>query len=131
MKKAYEDWNQVIEYDGKLLLNFKKNRRSSARNELKMGGIEYPNALDHQLQLPRLPVPTEQVHSGLQVGGKCSDYCKSLVFKEFSFKSCISQFNLPVVMLININFLPACLLPLFHNIRMKLNMVCVKGLSEE
>ncbi|XWS70928.1 hypothetical protein CRYUN_Cryun03dG0092600 [Craigia yunnanensis] len=71
VKKAYENWNQVIEYDGKSLLNFKQNRRSSARNELQMGAIDYPNALDHQLQLPRVPVPvpTEQVHSGLQVEG--------------------------------------------------------------
>ena len=93
MKKAYEDWNQVIEYDGKLLLNFKKNRRSSARNELQMGAIDYPNALDHQLQLPRLPVPvpTEQEHSGLQVEGKGSYYCKCLVFKGSSFKSCIAD----------------------------------------
>ncbi|XWS28076.1 hypothetical protein CRYUN_Cryun25bG0034600 [Craigia yunnanensis] len=71
VKKAYEDWNQVIEYDGKSLLNFKQNRKSSTRNELQMGVIDYPNALDHQQQLPRLPVavPTEQVHSGPQVGG--------------------------------------------------------------
>ncbi|XP_022755410.1 calmodulin-binding protein 60 C-like isoform X3 [Durio zibethinus] len=71
VKKAYDNWNQVIEYDGKSLLNFKQNRRSSARNELQMGVIDCPNALDHQLQLPLLPapVPTEQVHSGLQVGG--------------------------------------------------------------
>ncbi|XVE98741.1 hypothetical protein REPUB_Repub03eG0134000 [Reevesia pubescens] len=78
VKKAYDNWNQVIEYDGKSLLNFKKNRRSSARNELQMGAIDYPNALDHQLQLPQLPVPvsTEQVHSGLQVGGKHSELHK-------------------------------------------------------
>ncbi|XP_007014160.2 PREDICTED: calmodulin-binding protein 60 D [Theobroma cacao] len=71
VKKAYDNWNKVIEYDGKSLLNFRQNRRSSARNELQMGAIDYPNALDQQLQLPRLPVsvPTEQVHSGLQVEG--------------------------------------------------------------
>ncbi|OMO72808.1 Calmodulin binding protein-like protein [Corchorus olitorius] len=71
VKKAYDNWNQVIEYDGKSLLNFKQNRRSSARNEVPMGAIDYPGTLDHQLQLPRLPVPvpTEQVHSGLDIGG--------------------------------------------------------------
>ncbi|KAK8515579.1 hypothetical protein V6N13_139449 [Hibiscus sabdariffa] len=69
VKKAYDNWNQVIEYDGKSLLNFKQNRRSSARNELQMGGLDYPSAVDHQLQLQQLPVPTEQVYSGLQVGG--------------------------------------------------------------
>ncbi|XVF70046.1 hypothetical protein PTKIN_Ptkin11bG0130200 [Pterospermum kingtungense] len=71
LKKAYDNWSQVIEYDGKSLLNFKQNRRSSARNELQMGSVDYPGALDHQLQLPRLPVavPTEQVQSCPQVGG--------------------------------------------------------------
>ncbi|KAE8710360.1 Calmodulin-binding protein 60 E [Hibiscus syriacus] len=54
VKKAYDNWNQVIEYDGQSLLNFKQNRRSN-----------------HQLQLQRLPVPvpTEQVYSGLPGGG--------------------------------------------------------------
>ncbi|XP_017626407.1 calmodulin-binding protein 60 B-like isoform X2 [Gossypium arboreum] len=68
VKKAYDNWLQVIEYDGKSLSNFKQNRRSSARNEPQTDAICYPN---HQLQLPRLPVavPTEQVHSGPQAGG--------------------------------------------------------------
>ncbi|GMI84205.1 hypothetical protein like AT5G57580 [Hibiscus trionum] len=71
VKKAYDNWNEVIEYDGKSLLNFKQNRRSSARNELQMGALDYPSAVDHQLQLQQLPVPvpTEQVYSGLQGGG--------------------------------------------------------------
>ncbi|PPD76077.1 hypothetical protein GOBAR_DD26994 [Gossypium barbadense] len=68
VKKAYDNWHQVIEYDGKSLLNFKQNRRSSARNEPQTDAIGYPNALDHQLQLP-VAVPTEQVHSGPQAGG--------------------------------------------------------------
>ncbi|TYJ02651.1 hypothetical protein E1A91_A13G244600v1 [Gossypium mustelinum] len=71
VKKAYDNWNQVIEYDGKSLLNFKQNRWSSARDELQIGELDYTSAVDHQMQLPRVPVPvpTEQVHSGLQVGG--------------------------------------------------------------
>lgn len=76
VKKAYDNWDQVIDYDGKSLLNFKQNKRLSAsRNELQTGQIGYSNALDHQMQLPRLPasVPIEQLpmQSGLQVGGKC------------------------------------------------------------
>ncbi|GMI89127.1 hypothetical protein like AT5G57580 [Hibiscus trionum] len=67
VKKAYDNWNEVIEYDGKSLVDFKQNRRSSSRNELLMGATDYPNA-DHQLQF-ELPVPTEQVHPGPQVGG--------------------------------------------------------------
>ncbi|MBA0873437.1 hypothetical protein Goshw_002264 [Gossypium schwendimanii] len=71
VKKAYDNWNQVIEYDGKSLLNFKQNTWSSARNELQIGELDYTSAVDHQMQLPRVPVPvpTEQVHTGLQVGG--------------------------------------------------------------
>lgn len=58
VKKAYENWNQVIEYDGKSLLNIKQNKKSVAsRDELPMGPIDYSNALDNQLSAPRLPVP--------------------------------------------------------------------------
>lgn len=56
VKNAYENWNQVIEYDGKSLLNFKQVRRS-ARNEPQTGSLSYANSIDHQPQLPRLPVP--------------------------------------------------------------------------
>lgn len=75
MKKAYENWNQVIEYDGKSFINFKQNKRSNAsRSELQIGQIDFSNALDHQGQLPRLPVtaPIEpsSVHSGQPIGGK-------------------------------------------------------------
>ncbi|WCJ42381.1 Calmodulin-binding protein [Euphorbia peplus] len=74
VKKAYENWNQVVEYDGKSLVNFKQNKKSNAyRNEHQIHQISYPNALTHPVQIPRLPSPitTEQatMHSGLQVGG--------------------------------------------------------------
>ncbi|KAG5517050.1 hypothetical protein RHGRI_037711 [Rhododendron griersonianum] len=75
VKKVYDNWNQVVEYDGKSLLTFKENKRSSAsRNELPMGPVEYPNALDNQLTQPHLPgsVPSEQtlMDSSLLIGGK-------------------------------------------------------------
>ncbi|XP_065848351.1 calmodulin-binding protein 60 B-like [Euphorbia lathyris] len=74
VKKAYENWNQVVEYDGKSLVNFKQNKKSNAfRNEPHVNQISYPNALAHPVQLPQLPSPVtgEQapMHSGLQVGG--------------------------------------------------------------
>lgn len=72
VKKAYENWNHVIEYDGKSLLNFKQVRRS-ARNEPQTGALGYSYAIDHQLQLPQLPVTisSEQpsADSRLPVGG--------------------------------------------------------------
>lgn len=75
VKKAYDNWNQVVEYDGKSLLSLKQNKRSNAsKNELQIGQIDFSNALDNQLQLSRLPaaVPTEQssAHSGHPIGGK-------------------------------------------------------------
>ncbi|XP_058226206.1 calmodulin-binding protein 60 B-like isoform X3 [Rhododendron vialii] len=72
VKKAYDNWNQVVEYDGKSLLSVKQNKRSS-RNELPMGPVDYPNALDNQLTQPRLPgsIPSEQtlMDSSLLIGG--------------------------------------------------------------
>ncbi|XP_021755391.1 calmodulin-binding protein 60 D-like isoform X2 [Chenopodium quinoa] len=57
VKKAYDNWHQVIEYDGKALLNSKQTRRTrSSQNELSMNTISYSNPVDSQLALPRLPV---------------------------------------------------------------------------
>ncbi|GMH03978.1 hypothetical protein Nepgr_005817 [Nepenthes gracilis] len=55
VKKAYDNWHQVIEYDGKSLLGSKQTRRSSSQNELPMVPTNFSNALDHQLALPHLP----------------------------------------------------------------------------
>jgi len=73
VKKAYDHWDQVVEYDGKSLMSFKENKKSGTlRNDQNMGIVDYSNALNHQLPLPRLPVPLEQppLDSGLPVGGK-------------------------------------------------------------
>ncbi|KAI4377240.1 hypothetical protein MLD38_014905 [Melastoma candidum] len=56
VKKAYDNWNDVIEYDGKSLLNFKQVRRSS-RNDPQAGTLDYSSVVDQQLQLPRIPLP--------------------------------------------------------------------------
>ncbi|KAJ4709361.1 Calmodulin binding protein-like protein [Melia azedarach] len=78
VKKAYDNWNQVVEYDGKSFLGLKQNKKSNAsRNELQVGQIDFSTALDHQLQLPRLPatVPTEpsSAHSGHPTVGGYTD----------------------------------------------------------
>lgn len=84
VKKAYDHWDRVIEYDGKALLSFKQNNRSIAsRTELNMGPIDYPGALDHQLHLQHLPVPSElqpPMDSSLPAGGKHCWLHKSMVF---------------------------------------------------
>lgn len=74
VKKAYENWNQVEEYDGKSL-SFKQIIRSStSRNEHMIGSMDYPTALEPPLPLPRPPVagPSEQslMDPGISVGGK-------------------------------------------------------------
>ncbi|TKY54598.1 Calmodulin-binding protein 60 B [Spatholobus suberectus] len=73
VKKAYENWDQVVDYDGKSLVNANQNNRSIAsENELRVDSIDYGSGLDHQLQLPALPVsvPSEQqMNSGIPVGG--------------------------------------------------------------
>ncbi|KAJ9689513.1 hypothetical protein PVL29_014948 [Vitis rotundifolia] len=73
VKKAYENWNQAEEYDGKSL-SFKQIIRSStSRNEHMMGSMDYPTALEPPPPLPRLPVagPSEQslMDPGISVGG--------------------------------------------------------------
>lgn len=73
VKKAYENWNQVEEYDGKSL-SFKQIIRSStSRNEHMIGSMDYPTALEPPLPLPRPPVagPSEQslMDPGISVGG--------------------------------------------------------------
>ncbi|KAF9662651.1 hypothetical protein SADUNF_Sadunf18G0076400 [Salix dunnii] len=74
VKKAYDNWDLVVEYDGKSLLNFNQSRRESvSHNEHQINQIGYSNPSGHQVQLPRLPasIPPEQssVHSALQAGG--------------------------------------------------------------
>lgn len=76
VKKAYDNWNQVVEYDGKSFLNLKQTKRSNAsRGEVQMGQIDFPNTFNQQMPLPWLPatVPNEEppFSTGQQVGGKC------------------------------------------------------------
>lgn len=74
VKKAYENWEQVVEYDGKTLVGAAQNDRpDTPENELQMESINYTTGLDHQLQSQSLPVsvPSQhQMNSGMLVGGK-------------------------------------------------------------
>ncbi|KAL6990979.1 Calmodulin-binding protein 60 B [Sarracenia purpurea var. burkii] len=63
VKKAYDNWMHVIEYDGNTLLSFKQNEYSTAsRNDVTIGLQHYSESFDPQLSLPSLPVsiPPEQ-----------------------------------------------------------------------
>ncbi|KAL6520644.1 Calmodulin-binding protein 60 B [Orobanche minor] len=79
VKKAYDNWNQVVEYDGQSLLNFKQIKRSNTlRNDLPLGHISYSNTINNQLPPQILPVsvPSEPSmdHSVLTEGSPYSDY---------------------------------------------------------
>ncbi|XP_010536924.1 PREDICTED: calmodulin-binding protein 60 B [Tarenaya hassleriana] len=74
VKKAYENWNQVIEYDGKSLMSFKQPKKSGiSRTDLAMAPANYSTTIDHSMQFHELPasVPANQasVHSELAIGG--------------------------------------------------------------
>ena len=74
VKKAYDNWMHVIEYDGKSLLDFKQNQGIVAsQNDVPSSQQEFLNSYDHQVTLPimSVPVPSEQpvMDSGPIVGG--------------------------------------------------------------
>ncbi|KAL8096170.1 calmodulin-binding protein 60 C-like isoform X2 [Apium graveolens] len=56
VKKAYDNWSQVVEYDGKSLLSFKQLNNSS-QIEVPVGSIDYSNAFD-QMAPQHFPVPS-------------------------------------------------------------------------
>ncbi|KAH7568989.1 hypothetical protein JRO89_XS06G0085000 [Xanthoceras sorbifolium] len=74
VKKAYDNWIHVVEYDGKSLLGFTQNKSVVApQADIPSGPQNYVNSFDQQLTLPTLsvPAPPEQpsMDSGLSVGG--------------------------------------------------------------
>ncbi|XXG51641.1 hypothetical protein AAC387_Pa03g0165 [Persea americana] len=75
MKKPYENRMDVMEYDGRMLLNMKQSERaSSSRTEVVIEApADYHVSLDQQVSLPHLPssVPSEQtfMNSVVAVGG--------------------------------------------------------------
>ncbi|GFP99453.1 hypothetical protein PHJA_002089400 [Phtheirospermum japonicum] len=69
VKKAYDNWGQVVEYDGKSLLNLKQVKKSStSRNDFPLGTSNYSHSLDNQLQPQRLPEPSS-VDQSMLIGG--------------------------------------------------------------
>ncbi|XP_023003478.1 calmodulin-binding protein 60 B-like [Cucurbita maxima] len=71
VNKAYENWNQVVEYDGSSLLSSKKPKKSNAsRNDFQGGHLDLSNT---HVSVPRMPVSVQPqqpiVDSGLSVAG--------------------------------------------------------------
>ncbi|XP_052201975.1 calmodulin-binding protein 60 C-like [Diospyros lotus] len=74
VKKAYDNWMHVIEYDGKSLLSFKQNSDSAdSQNDDAFGPQDYSNSFGPQIALPTLPpsIAPEQpsMNPGLTTGG--------------------------------------------------------------
>lgn len=73
IKKAYENWMHVVEYDGKSLLSLRQNRIEDSPTTEASVSQPNPNVYGHQHSLPNLPVaaPVEQpyVDPGLKIGG--------------------------------------------------------------
>ncbi|GER27187.1 calmodulin-binding protein [Striga asiatica] len=73
VKKAYDNWNHVIEYDSKSLLGFDQNKGSdSSQNDLRMQ-THQPNSF-HQLSQPTLPAPIPAEHPFMDPGLTIGDY---------------------------------------------------------
>jgi len=74
VKKAYDNWMSVIEYDGKALVGPRSNKKgNSSRSEASMPTMAYSAAYSQQAPLTREPVAMhpEQApgNAGLTVGG--------------------------------------------------------------
>ncbi|KAI3801652.1 hypothetical protein L1987_29762 [Smallanthus sonchifolius] len=74
VKKAYDNWSQVVEYDSKSFVSFKQPKKSGvSRNDYSMGSIDYQRSSNNQLLPPRHPVvgPSDSasVDSNLLLGG--------------------------------------------------------------
>lgn len=86
VKKAYDNWMHVIEYDGKSLLSYKENKSLDAsQTEVLVNSQDYSNSFDQQFALPSLtvPVPSEQPtmnSAGLTVGGLIFFYKIKVVY---------------------------------------------------
>lgn len=76
VKKAYDNWMHVIEYDGKSLLSLNDNENSvtSSQHDPVVGSQNHSNSFANQLNLPALPalIPSEQpaMNPGPNIGGK-------------------------------------------------------------
>ncbi|KAL7130132.1 hypothetical protein ABFS83_13G113300 [Erythranthe nasuta] len=72
VKKAYDNWMNVLEYDSKSLLGFDQNKSSPFENDLRIHTQDQLNSFD-QLSVPNLsasiPPQNPSVNPGLTTGG--------------------------------------------------------------
>ncbi|XP_077217606.1 calmodulin-binding protein 60 B-like [Tasmannia lanceolata] len=76
VKKAYDNWMHVIEYDGRELVNSKHSKKMSLSQSEVQGPSDY-NLSGQQVSVPHLPVPVPQMQASVDsdlafVGGTVS-----------------------------------------------------------
>ncbi|KAJ0985014.1 hypothetical protein J5N97_003370 [Dioscorea zingiberensis] len=76
VKRAYDDWMHVIEYDGKVLLNFKEKKTTASHKESPSVQANYPTSYDQQVcQQPPTITAIDQPAVGAGVlGGVSAGY---------------------------------------------------------
>lgn len=77
VKKAYENWMHVIEYDGKSLLNYNQNRTlGMSQHQVPVSSHDYSisNSLDQQISTPSLPVHVPTGHHSMDPGATVGGY---------------------------------------------------------
>ena len=70
VKKAYDNWMHVVEYDGQSLINYNQNKTlGNPQPQLPMGPHDYSNSLDQQISIPSLPAGEPAMGSRVASGG--------------------------------------------------------------
>ncbi|GAB4831294.1 Calmodulin-binding protein 60 B [Ancistrocladus abbreviatus] len=70
VKKAYDNWMHVVEYDGKSLLSLKQNRSGEVSLLDAPASQQSANPFSQQLSLPSLPIPAPLEQPSLDPGLK-------------------------------------------------------------
>lgn len=66
VRKAYDNWMDVIEYDGKTVINSEPEKSScDAQLTVPISSQDYSNLFQQQFELPALPLPLP-IHSDHQ-----------------------------------------------------------------
>ncbi|CAL5188761.1 unnamed protein product [Lathyrus oleraceus] len=74
VKKAYDNWMHVIEYDEKSLLNYNQDKSlDTAHPQALMGSHEYSNSIQ-QFPIPSLPHPVHTGQPSMGTGGTVGGY---------------------------------------------------------
>lgn len=78
MKKAYDNWMHVVEYDGKSFFGAHQEKEPTPQIDMGMGQQNYSNSFDHQHQLslppPAPPASNQAVNAGGYDGNVASRY---------------------------------------------------------